>query len=734
MGTQGIQVGDAVLKFLADTTDVDRGFASIGPKARAAMGPANDALEEVQDNLDETGKRAEDAGDGVEDAGKRTAVSMREAKGEVALLGEEFGIRLPRHVRSFVAELPGVAPALSAAFSATAVLFLLEALAKGTEKLSEWIGAFAFGTAAAKEFQDQLTKENHTIIELNKIQDEAKKKIEELTGAKKSDVEVDREHIAALKQGAEAELVSLKAQIASRSWLAQKTTALKDVIGLTLSQLIPSIEYQTQAEKDQIAIEHVKGAILNTNAQAAKASAEVEKEAAIEKQQAAIKAALATLENDKKVAMASAQTEQEKYNLTQFYEQKKLQLLKELGTKEMQQAASLAADIEAQQQEHSLKMQEIAGRMVQDLNAAFHLLASDTAIFSNANRGLKVGLQETDEALMGPHLTALKKLSEATQELGIKTKDELVADLAKAQQALITFAQSGSQDVVALHNILKAVEDNQTALNNYGLATNKFKLESKGMWAEFQREAKEGATAMQLVKQSGVTAFDDLSKNIEGAFSNIALGQGNVAKELEKATASSLASIASQAAVKAIYYTAEGFAALGGFEPQSAASYFTAAGEMATVAGVAGVAARVMSNASGGPGGNGSGTNPSQLQNGQSNTSGSGSRGTVGITGVQGHADGALIMSPILSTFAENGPEAAIPLNDPRAMGHIGKAVADAMAAHGGGGGGTTVHVHGHVIGANDVAHLVGQINKRVARGQASLLSSNTLRITKRSA
>src|ERR1700676_4968325 len=33
--------------------------------------------------------------------------NIREANGSLALLGEEFGVHLPRHVRSFVASLPG---------------------------------------------------------------------------------------------------------------------------------------------------------------------------------------------------------------------------------------------------------------------------------------------------------------------------------------------------------------------------------------------------------------------------------------------------------------------------------------------------------------------------------------------------------------------------------------------------------------------------------------------------
>ena len=97
--------------------------------------------------------------------------------------------------------------------------------------------------------------------------------------------------------------------------------------------------------------------------------------------------------------------------------------------------------------------------------------------------------------------------------------------------------------------------------------------------------------------------------------------------------------------------------------------------------------------------------------------------------GVQHFAEGGLITAPTLAMMGEgNRKEAVLPLEDPQAMGEIGKAIG------GGAGGGIHVHIAGHVIGANDVAHLVGQINKRVSRGQAHLQASASLRVNKRSA
>ncbi len=158
---QGINVGDAVLTFLGDTTQLDAAFDRVATEAEVKMAKAADSVGQIGDALDGVGPSATSAGEHISRGMERARSSTYEAKGEAALLGEMFGIHLPRHVRTFVAELPGIGTALSAAFSATAILFLIEALAQGAEKLSEWMEhahklAMAwdtFDTAVAESFR-----------------------------------------------------------------------------------------------------------------------------------------------------------------------------------------------------------------------------------------------------------------------------------------------------------------------------------------------------------------------------------------------------------------------------------------------------------------------------------------------------------------------------------------------------------------------------------------------------
>ena len=185
-----IDIGDAVLTFYGDLTQLDAAFNKVNAEAGAKLGPATtqvqglgqgfqDAGKEAQgfsDELDATGLNAAYAGEQILTSTALSGRSLREAKGEAALLGEQFGIHLPRHVRTFLAEIPGIGTALSAAFTATAVLFLVEALVQGAEKLSNWIANTFIFTEAEKKANEELIAQNK---EIEKLTEQTKKLREE---------------------------------------------------------------------------------------------------------------------------------------------------------------------------------------------------------------------------------------------------------------------------------------------------------------------------------------------------------------------------------------------------------------------------------------------------------------------------------------------------------------------------------------------------------------------------
>jgi hypothetical protein len=101
-------------------------------------------------------------------AGELTRKEMGEARGSIALMGEEFGIHLPRHVRSFVAELPGVASAMSAAFNAVAIFAIADAIFKAGEKVVEFAekteNAARKNEAAWREAGESLKSSNAELL------------------------------------------------------------------------------------------------------------------------------------------------------------------------------------------------------------------------------------------------------------------------------------------------------------------------------------------------------------------------------------------------------------------------------------------------------------------------------------------------------------------------------------------------------------------------------------------
>jgi len=78
------------------------------------------------------------AADATKEMANEIGYNAGEAKGSLALISEEVGVSIPRHLRTFIADLPGVGAALEAAFSVVAVIALVEVVVKAIEKFEKW--------------------------------------------------------------------------------------------------------------------------------------------------------------------------------------------------------------------------------------------------------------------------------------------------------------------------------------------------------------------------------------------------------------------------------------------------------------------------------------------------------------------------------------------------------------------------------------------------------------------
>lgn len=682
------EVGDAVLRFLGDSTQLDTKFDEVGPNAEKAFAPAAEAVEE---------------------AGQRMQGSMREARGEVRLLGEEFGIRLPRHVSNFVAELPGVGQAMSAAFNATAVLFIAQALVEASDKLSNFIGNTLIFTDAMREQNVTIEAENKSFLALAGIYNTAKENLDKLNGVTKSQEQAQRELAQAQIDGAKAQLANMEATIANKDGWTKAKDTMKDVAGTILSTVIPGYLRLSTATQEQIALEEKRGFVAKVAASAVRATNEVNAEEAAKNAKLALDNSIRELENQKKVALAYAQNDQKKFEVEQHFEEKKLALLNEYAIKDKAAIQALMTTIEVQQIEHAKKVEAAFVNMLKTVQAAKEAAGNAVKDSTLANIIDLTPLQ-----------ASLQKATDAAHAMGITLRTDLVVGLQQAKDAQKAFIASGISDTVALKAFQDEVVKSQKALDNFGKSEDTFLSKSKA-WRQFQNDIKGAGHGIDQLKLAGATAFDGLTKDIQGAFEAIVLGQGGVVQALEKATAASLAQIAAQAAVKALFYTAEGVASLWS-NPAAANGYFVAAGEMAAVAALAGVAGHELAGASGGSGGQG---NNAQSHNSGSNATQT-NRSGGSVVGVQGFATGGLITAPTLAIIGEDHKkEAVLPLEDPTAMQHIREGI----------GGGTTHHWHiDGVISSDNLNKVVRQISKAVQNNKVNLLASNSLRVTKRSA
>lgn len=165
-----IDIGDAVLTFLGDTTQLDAAFDKVGTEAPAKLSPADAAIGALGTKFQTTGAQGTEAAGTLADAwkllppviaqtdaelqnmafalrnvsvaaaeaGEQTALAAVNGGEKIRILDEAIGIKLPRGVTRFVSELLPLGGIMDAAFAASVIFIVIEALSKGIEKLVEW--------------------------------------------------------------------------------------------------------------------------------------------------------------------------------------------------------------------------------------------------------------------------------------------------------------------------------------------------------------------------------------------------------------------------------------------------------------------------------------------------------------------------------------------------------------------------------------------------------------------
>jgi hypothetical protein len=105
--------------------------------------------------------------DDAEAAGERVDFSMREARGSLMLMGDEFGIHLPREIRTMIAEMPGIGIALESLLPIMGAVFAVGMIAKWMEAHKKAQEELATGWAAmGSQVIDTMSRLGDKLLEV----------------------------------------------------------------------------------------------------------------------------------------------------------------------------------------------------------------------------------------------------------------------------------------------------------------------------------------------------------------------------------------------------------------------------------------------------------------------------------------------------------------------------------------------------------------------------------------
>src|SRR5208282_3879034 len=163
--------------------------------ATASFTLTEEQLKKLKSGLDEAGGAGKKAGADIAVGAKHAEYSMMEARHGVMLLGEEFGIHLPRALTTFIASLGPVGAAMEAAFPYLAILVGITLLVGHLVKVSE-------EAEKVKEATDKMSGAlEEDFNKVDKAINEASIKIRELVGLPAWDLLAEKIRLEDAKQG-----------------------------------------------------------------------------------------------------------------------------------------------------------------------------------------------------------------------------------------------------------------------------------------------------------------------------------------------------------------------------------------------------------------------------------------------------------------------------------------------------------------------------------------------------
>jgi hypothetical protein len=804
-----LTVFDAVGKFSADTTELDRfvvslerGLTTAEEKAAAAAlknKQAHEALREAlkvvsidgsdtADNMAKLAKAQQEAALAAQAASRAQGnlkqslgivkESTRDARGEVGLLGESIGIHLPRHVQTFLAEMPGLQKVLQGAFAVTAVGFLIDALSQLPGKIIEITNSLAgWGKEEQDAYAAQIKLNDHLLELAEKREEQQVREVERgLTGVnltrqqladdqKISDIRNKRiADTGAEERGLRQQLAVLEAQRATLDAIATNIPFAGKISGFftgandkikELTKNIAELEAKTQKQgeaKEEIA-QQVKDRETQLGQQSLEdsikfedAKIEVAKKSADGRVQSNEAAARVLFEQNK-ISFAQYVDLQATSNQAIFQNDEhallaKLAQLKRDPTKNKDEIITVNGEIEQLESQHNTKLlTDYANNLTefkrisnQFANEEFKLRASP--VFSPP-RNILDSYKTLEAALRSLGITSgveigrtaqiqqneIGKINQAYDELIKHAKSAADAEALTGERTAVIDQANRQARLEEINQLIALLNLEITVGNRKHQNVQKEEADLKALKKERQDlqrvEQKYGQNAMQIAQA--------VAGAVQSEAAAWASGQVTIVGAIAGIAAAIINGIASIADKKGAEATAEAFGDLGDHDYAAAANHFAAATGWFALGGALTAGATLAGNVG---------------QKGNSGTSGSASEAAipaqlaqpaqnpVQTVNAQHFAGGGLISSPTLAVIGDSirgsgQREAAIPLDDPQAV----EAIVEAL----GGGTGTVIHNHiKGVISGDNLTKVMRKMSRSVIKGQARLTANTSYKVTRK--
>lgn len=769
-----LSVGDATLTFFGDTSQLEQVFAALPVQTEAAMGKAalgvgvlNFELDATAENVAFAGEKFPSFAGAATEAMAEVEQSTHHARGEMGLLNDisqkTLGINLPRHVRSWIAEMPGISTALTAAFSATAVLFLIEALAKGIETLVEW-------SEHGEKIKEAWERYDQTIFEtsthMQQEIDKQEQKLVEMTQGPLAALGFALKHMqttafetfSQITKGVEVAVKAMNE--ASSSLLGVQFNVFKDSgkdlekFRLELEKVMreatlaspknpfapyeAGIELVKEKERELTALIKQRTAASGADASAAVGGLHAERQAVNDMLPLLQQGVRLQKDKDDLARMAFAkEAAKEEFKLVQELDKAHKELNKELekGADEVSKHLSLQLtnQLRAEEKVSSEKLQRLK-QVEEGAIAAIDGEMKAREIATERAADLLRFQYDRGRITQQQYVTSITQLYQQEVQALIQMlnrKQQLVileAQNEAAQRGRIMTVEEAKElkGFIDLENQKRQVIDKslKTIENDIEKATTHAR-KARPTWDKFFDDIISGSLKSgAALKTLGAITAEAIGQSVAAAVS----GSQSFGEAMNQMLKSVLAMLAGKAVVKVLEELAEGFSALANpFTASQAPAHFHAAAMWGAVAGAASAAGSALSGG-GGHGGSGGGTGP-QIDHTNPNTN-------PGGTPEQGKnvphlAGGGLITAPTLAMIGEGGRhEAVIPLNDSSVMNAIGEALARHSA--GGRGGDTFYFQPKGMVSSDTLGKIAKKLSRQVQTGRARLVASNSFKNTRR--